>query len=222
MLCGDHVCACSNGMDDDGDGDVDGFDPECTGPMDDDESSFATGIPGDNRGAAFQDCFFDGDSGGGNDGCRLPTGCLTGEIDPTDARCEVSERCRTFCLPGTTNGCDCFGCCEVRLRDGTTTTILTGADCDLDDIDSCTTCTQVASCLNTCERCELCPGKGPEDLPEDCSPPPPDAGTPSDGGSPADGGGPGWSCDGTSPCSFDSDCAPGQYCSLGCCLSILM
>ncbi len=36
-------------MDNDGDGLVDGFDPECTGPFDDDEATFATGIPGDNK-----------------------------------------------------------------------------------------------------------------------------------------------------------------------------
>src|SRR5262245_10911807 len=46
--CGSAGCACSNGIDDDGDGLVDGFDPECTGPLDNDEGSFATGIPGDN------------------------------------------------------------------------------------------------------------------------------------------------------------------------------
>ena len=47
--CGDVPCACSDGMDNDGDGLVDGFDPECTGPFDDDEATFATGIPGDNK-----------------------------------------------------------------------------------------------------------------------------------------------------------------------------
>src|SRR5260221_8786085 len=36
---------CSDGKDNDGDGLIDGFDPECTGPWDNDESPFATGIP---------------------------------------------------------------------------------------------------------------------------------------------------------------------------------
>src|SRR3569833_3508623 len=40
---------CSNCKDDDGDGLIDGFDPQCTGPFDNDEGSFATGIPGDNN-----------------------------------------------------------------------------------------------------------------------------------------------------------------------------
>ena len=48
VLCGSSPCACSDGLDNDGDGLVDGFDPECTSPFDNDEGSFATGIPGDN------------------------------------------------------------------------------------------------------------------------------------------------------------------------------
>ena len=44
-LCNGTPCRCDNGKDDDGDGLVDGLDPECTGPYDNDESSFATGAP---------------------------------------------------------------------------------------------------------------------------------------------------------------------------------
>ncbi|HTV23935.1 MAG TPA: hypothetical protein VMG12_34830, partial [Polyangiaceae bacterium] len=79
LLCGSEPCACNNGIDDDGDGTVDGFDIECTGGIDNDEGSFATGIPGDNRDPKWQDCFFDGNSGHGDDRCRYPTACLTGE-----------------------------------------------------------------------------------------------------------------------------------------------
>src|SRR3569623_791673 len=61
---------CSNCKDDDGDGLIDGFDPQCTGPFDNDEGSFATGIPGDNIDTINQDCFFDGNSGACNDGCN--------------------------------------------------------------------------------------------------------------------------------------------------------
>src|SRR5947207_6303314 len=60
---------CSDGIDNDGDGKIDYADPECVGPLDNDESSFATGIPGDNIDACKQDCFFDGNSGMGDDGC---------------------------------------------------------------------------------------------------------------------------------------------------------
>ncbi len=70
VLCGNAPCQCNNGVDDDGDGTVDGFDIECTGAIDDDEGSFATGIPGDNRDPKWQYCFFDGNSGHGDDRCR--------------------------------------------------------------------------------------------------------------------------------------------------------
>lgn len=133
--------ACSNCIDDDGDGLIDGFDPECTGPFDNDEDSFATGIPGDNKDAINQDCFFDGDSGGGNDGCNQHVCCLLGAT--TKAECQtdligivnnpqvegnkydvtkcfaplgtavVPPKCLMVCEAITPPGCDCFGCCTV-------------------------------------------------------------------------------------------------------------
>src|SRR5215212_9830114 len=42
---------CTDCIDNDNDGYVDSYDLECTGPRDNDESSFATGIPGDNMDA---------------------------------------------------------------------------------------------------------------------------------------------------------------------------
>src|SRR5436190_20370097 len=39
---------CSDCIDNDGDGFIDQFDLQCTGPLDRLEDSFATGIPGDN------------------------------------------------------------------------------------------------------------------------------------------------------------------------------
>ncbi|HVR61648.1 MAG TPA: hypothetical protein VMU50_07095, partial [Polyangia bacterium] len=66
---------CSDGIDNDGDGLIDSADPECTGPADNDESSFATGIPGDNMDACKQDCFFDGNSRLGDDGCQWQLEC---------------------------------------------------------------------------------------------------------------------------------------------------
>jgi len=81
IMCGSGVCACSDGVDGDSDGLVDMADPECVSAWDNDEASFATGIPGDNRDDC-QDCFFDGNSGSGDDGCRTPTSCvLTGTND---------------------------------------------------------------------------------------------------------------------------------------------
>lgn len=126
---------CSNCVDDDGDSKIDGFDPECSGPLDRLEDSFATGIPGDNMDATYQDCFFDGDSGGGNDGCSTHVCCLlqAANVQACMAlapgsnyskydknKCyqpwgnvPVPSKCSMNCGPLAPPGCDCFGCCTV-------------------------------------------------------------------------------------------------------------
>ena len=167
--------ACDNGLDDDGDGLIDGFDPECTGPWDNDEGSFATGIPGDNSDPKWQDCFFDGNSGAGDDGCRYPTQCLTGDYDAADPKCELANACKDYCAKLTPNGCDCFGCCTVQGADGTSVDIFTTSSCSIDKIDdeaACPRCQKSLDCQNTCGECELCPGKTEADLPASCTPPP--------------------------------------------------
>lgn len=204
-FCDGNPCACDDGIDNDGDGLVDGQDPECTAPQDNDEGTFATGIPGDNVDFC-QDCFFDGDSGEGNDGCRYHTNCLTGEAPPMGGGgcfdCDVSEQCLNTCRPATPNGCDCFGCCEVFLDDGSSVRVRLEATCTLDTIEdetACPRCVQDDECINECGRCELCTGKTIDDLPDDCSP--------SSGG--GDGG------DGAT-CTVDGDCAGGE-CESGTC-----
>ena len=138
---------CSNCIDDDGDGKIDGFDPECTGPLDNDEGRFATGIPGDNIDAIKQDCFFDGNSGGGDDGCNKHVCCLLGATTRPSARptwsassttpmsreqvqrhecfaplgsAPMPAKCAMVCGSITPPGCDCFGCCTV-CEPGTST-----------------------------------------------------------------------------------------------------
>jgi hypothetical protein len=231
-VCEGASCTCSNGMDDDGDGLVDGFDPECTGPLDNDEGSFATGIPGDNRDPKWQDCFFDGNSGAGDDHCRYATGCLTGDLDQDDPDCSLTKDCIDFCAKLTPNGCDCFGCCTVQLPNGDTTDIETGIGCSLDNIDdemACPKCVKSDACGNTCGRCELCPGKTIEDLPDDCGSTGGTGGTGTGGtgtggtgtgGTTSTGGGPTYTCDGGEQvCGPDlPSCGLGKYCSLGCCL----
>ncbi len=208
-FCNDgEPCACSNGLDDDQDGLTDGFDPECTGPFDDDEESFGTGIPGDNRDPKWQDCFFDGNSGAGDDGCRYHTDCLTGVKPPEDKDCTLSQECLDFCRPRTPNGCDCFGCCEIF--DGDTSKFVTISDaCSVSDFSQCETCIPSTQCVNTCGRCELCAGKTLADLPDDCN----------------GGGGetPVNSCDGgETVCTQESGCsADSHYCIQGCCVRIL-
>lgn len=238
VLCGDRACACSDGIDNDNNGLIDGFDPECTGPFDDDESSFATGIPGDNRDPVWQDCFFDGNSGSGDDKCRYHTGCLTGELPLTDSKCQLSQACLDFCKPRAPNGCDCFGCCEIYKDDGSSTKVIIGGDCTLeklDDPNACTQCIPSTQCVNTCGECELCLGKTIDELPASCSPQPQaDMGTPTgdmgsptdDMGNPIDMGtppppGPINTCDnGAKACDANHRCASTEYCLQGCCVFI--
>jgi hypothetical protein len=222
-LCGGS-CQCSDGIDNDGDGQIDGFDTECVSPNDNDEGSFATGIPGDNVDPKWQDCFFDGNSGGGDDGCRYSTDCLTGKKSATDPACQLAQACIDFCKPLTPNGCDCFGCCTVRKPDGSTIDIVLNANCDASNLDKCTKCVPTTQCGNTCGECELCPGKTAADLPSSCNPPPPPTGSGGMGGSGGTGtagagGGPSYTCDnGETVCTTKSDCGAYYYCSFGCCL----
>ena len=139
LLCGGEACQCADGEDNDGDGTEDGFDIECTGPFDDDEGSFATGISGDNMDPKWQDCFFDGNSGAGDDGCRYHTDCLTGELDQDSASCSVTDMCVDFCSTRSPPGCDCFGCCTVAGDDGPLN-VITNELCDASNLDACATC----------------------------------------------------------------------------------
>jgi hypothetical protein len=216
-LCGDVVCQCADGEDNDGDGDSDGFDVECQGPLDNDEGSFATGIPGDNRDGSWMDCFFDGDSGAGNDGCKYAPECLTGGLDPNSEDCAISQTCLDYCGARTPNGCDCFGCCTIQFDSGDTIDILTTTGCDFDNIedeDACPRCTKTSQCENTCGECELCPGKTVEDLPEECEQDPPAGG--STGDPPPD-----YTCEGAEVCAENIPCETGYYCSLGCCMPVV-
>ncbi len=220
-------CACSDGMDNDGDGDIDSADPECTGPADNDEESLATGIPGDNRDNVFQDCFFDGDSGHGNDGCMRPTECFYDNDvapDPGDEQCEVSSMCIETCGAAVPNGCDCFGCCTLQLDDGTTMNVSVSETCSTDNLEGCEECAFDDSCANPCGRCELCPGRTIDELPADCGGTTPDGGTP-DSGTPDSGTdgstppGPGYECEGGQTlCDATTGCSAGYVCMLGCCV----
>jgi hypothetical protein len=236
-LCGGAPCQCADGIDNDGDGQIDGFDIDCTGANDNDESSFATGIPGDNVDPKWQDCFYDGNSGAGDDGCRYSTKCLTGELPPTDKDCTLSQQCIAFCAPRTPNGCDCFGCCTIRMPDGKDATIVLSAKCDPNDLSTCQTCTKSTACGNECSECELCPGKTAADLPASCAPSGGSGGTSGGSGGTSGGsggatggsggatGGSGGATGGGTPycangtgCASQSDCPTNYYCSFGCCL----
>jgi hypothetical protein len=207
--CRGRACQCDNDLDEDGDALVDGLDPECTGPFDDDESSFATGIRS-GGGGSCRDCYWDGNSGSGDDGCSYHVDCLSGDTvaNPDDAcsSCEVSSQCASTCGERTPSGCDCFGCCEVSKDNGDVVSVLLSESCsteNLDDPRMCPACTPNPSCRNECERCELCPGRRREDLPADC---------------PLHGGRPSNVCDEERQvCDESRPCRTDFYCLLGCC-----
>lgn len=207
--CGNNNYACGDTIDNDGDGFIDLFDPECTGPCDDDESSFQTGIPGDNMDCR-QDCFFDGNSGQGDDGCLWDLRC-----DPANPGefigCEYSggnncdnqppnqsKMCLEACEPFVPPGCDCFGCCEVQTDAGSVWIFLNShPDCALDNLDACTECTpQIDDCGVPCVpgECQLCFGE--TELPEGCE----------------DN-----ECIAGDPCVSTEDCPTDYFCYLDCC-----
>jgi hypothetical protein len=199
---------CTNGLDDDGDGLVDGLDPECTSPHDRDEATFRV-IIGD-LDPCRSDCVFDGNLGQGDDQCEWRAGC-----DPRNSfpRCTAptlcpspTQRCRDWCLPLTPNGCDCFGCCQVRVN-GTSATVLIGefSSCASDvfgDTARCPACTQNPSCLNPCQPGEICFGGA--DVPP----------TP---GEPAPRCAPGQIACGKDTSTPACLCPAGTYCVTGCC-----
>jgi hypothetical protein len=214
VLCGTRPCACANGEDDDGDGLADGFDPECTGAYDQDELTFATGVIKEGN-PRCHDCFFDDNSGPGDDGCNIAASCvLDGTTDISNGSCRMctpEPPCIDKCRLRTPNGCDCFGCCQVQ---GTNPTlfILLDDGCSLDaealaDPARCPRCVQTSSdCKNSCERCELCPGKTKADLPSDCF----------------DQFELGYDCQDATACSGTNTlCSARAWCLQGCCAPIL-
>jgi hypothetical protein len=219
--CVDGGTECSDCVDNDGDGPIDGFDPECTGAIDDDEGSFGTGIPGDNMDQYLQDCFYDGDSGGGND-CAWHTCCMLVPPPWTDpcplsggptwdpASCDDPQtaQCITDCGPLTPPGCDCFGCCTVCDELGCEDIIMNpqvDPDCDYESIHDptkCFPCTQNMECDNPCDpaNCILCPGQDPSELPPSCS---------------------GAECPAGSQECTTMACPAEQFCSNGCCIAAI-
>lgn len=243
VSCAGMTYRCGNCLDDDGDGLVDSEDPDCVGACDNNESGYDLGIPGGEVGRCDRDCYYDTNQGPGNDGCGWNIQCDEtlaenqtcmggggGACNPTQ-----SELCENTCAAITPNGCDCFGCCE--LPSGSGSFVFLGSNVDgvptctfanIGDPTKCFPCVPVGgedgenSCYNPCGRCELCLGRDPATIPEDCFPPPPpvDAGTLPDGGA-IDGGTPPLpTCDdGRQACGIEglAPCPPDLYCLTGCC-----
>jgi hypothetical protein len=227
------VPKCNDGMDNDGDGKIDLADLECVHPCDDDEATFGTGISGDNMDACKQDCFFDGNSGQGDDGCNWDLSCDPASpgataakpcpYDPNMKNCPTTQsaRCVKNCAKMAPNGCDCFGCCAVQTG-GMIVNVMLGSGCTADkfgDPAICRRCTQSTTCVNPCDTCEICLGR-PAPTDPSCAPTTPDGGTGTDAGNvtpmcPANV----TSCGPGGQVAANA-CPAGYYCQTGCCVSI--
>jgi hypothetical protein len=143
--CQGKTYQCGDLVDNDNDGLIDSQDPDCLGPCDNTEGSYAGGIPGQNAAPCKMDCYFDQDTGSGNDDCYWSHKCDSFEQAPdyypepsVGDQCEYdtgasipgtgnscdqlfmnqSQLCLDYCGPLTPNGCDCFGCCELPAGQG--------------------------------------------------------------------------------------------------------
>lgn len=225
-LCQGQIYLCGNCIDDDGDCGVDSLDSDCWGPCHNNESGWSGEVPGQQNQSEcnVMDCYFDQNSGGGNDECYWshscdplePTGCTYNpntNIPGTGQSCAELQMmqdpiCIDYCAPLVPNGCDCFGCCQVETALGLENVYLGTYDdggvgtCNLDVVDDpvlCNRCTQVDACLNTCEMCELCLGQ--QELPPGCDE--------------------GQDCpEGLQACGLPGQdpCPMGQACVTGCCV----
>jgi len=139
-MCVNQIYQCGDTMDNDGDGLIDWQDPECLGPCDNSETGLGVSIPGGSGAACTQDCFWDSNSGTGNDECYWNHKCDPLSVPPaynpewwngsacaydtnantpgTNLGCDdllnnQPETCKQICPQLTPNGCDCFGCCVI-------------------------------------------------------------------------------------------------------------
>ena len=119
--CGKRIYACGDCVDNDGDGAIDMADPECLGPCQNAEDTFANPMPGQGHGGCALDCYFDQDNGFGNDDCEWSHACdplsvapdfppegMACAYDPSlklarGASCTTaqSDKCRSVCGPLT-------------------------------------------------------------------------------------------------------------------------
>ena len=230
--CGIEQYACGNCIDDDGDGDIDSDDIHCTGPCDDNETSFAIDIFVGMGPACKVDCFFDGDVGSGNDDCNWSHTCDRESYAPDyppsgDSRCEYdpdatipgmdatcadvfetqSQDCTDLCGPYVPNGCDCFGCCELPAGSGLHvwlgSTAPNSPGCTMDTLDDLTLCRPCTQVPGCRNECEPCEVCVGRTTPDpSCTGEPPPCPT------------------GMDSCRVEDGprCGPGTYCITGCCV----
>lgn len=196
--CQGKVYQCGDCLDNDGDCHVDSADTQCLGPCDNTEGSLFGGIPGQNNSPCMSDCYFDQDTGSGNDDCHWSHKCDPLEVGPSfppegsqcaynpnanipgfggtcdDAFTTQSTTCADYCGPLTPNGCDCFGCCAIP---GAPTTVWLGSEqpagtgsCTLANINDPTKCKPCTQVQACLNTCAYCEVCiGKPDLPPDCN-----------------------------------------------------
>jgi len=154
------------------------------GPCDNTEDSFYGGIAGQNNSPCKSDCYFDQDTGAGNDDCFWSHKCDPLEVGPDyppeGSQCEYnpnanipgyngtcgtayttqSQTCLNYCGPLTPNGCDCFGCCEF---DGLPYTVWLGSEnpsgvgsCNLNTISDPSKCKPCTQVQACINTCDTC------------------------------------------------------------------
>lgn len=205
--CGNKIYACGDTLDNDDDGLVDLYDPECSSPCDDDEGSFDTQLPSNSD--CKYECGWDSNEGSGDDQCETnlicdplsPGAAFACVYDPDFLNCPQQQppNCLETCLPMTPNGCDCFGCCEIA---GEFRYLGQNTSCESEALADCLPCTPHLECFNPCEAeaCELCLLDEVDALPDECDGPacPPGVGA----------------------CLGPYDCGEGERCQTGCCVAI--
>ncbi|MFT3769660.1 MAG: hypothetical protein QM820_29845 [Minicystis sp.] len=179
--CQGKVYQCGDCLDNDGDCRIDSADDQCLGPCDNTEDSFYGGIPGQNNSPCKSDCYFDADTGSGNDDCYWSHKCDPFEVAPayapegsqcaynpnanisgTPLTCSQlyvtqSQACGNYCGPLTPNGCDCFGCCQIPVPNTTqTVTVWLGSE-NPSGVGSCNinTLTDTTKC-KPCTQVQAC------------------------------------------------------------------
>ncbi|MGE3675761.1 MAG: hypothetical protein AB7K71_39190 [Polyangiaceae bacterium] len=235
--CQNHLYQCGNCLDDDNDGLIDSEDPDCLGPCDNTEDSFASGIPGGNQAPCKMDCYFDQDSGS-NDGCYWSHSCdplskapeyypsansacaydANANIPGTGKGCDEllqsqDAQCEASCGPLTPNGCDCFGCCELPVGSGKF--VYLGSEvnkqptCSRDAVSDSSKCHPCTPVPSCFNDCGICElCVGKDSVPQSCNPQGSGgAGGSGSGGSAGQGGGGGSS---QCPTGVQPCNAPGQ------------
>ena len=183
--CQGKIYQCGDCDDNDEDQRQDSDDPDCTGPCDNTEDSYFGGIPGQNNAPCRQDCYFDQDTGSGNDQCYWSHECDPLSVSPdfppsgdshcayqpdvdvpgSNATCDdlssvQADTCLDTCLPITPNGCDCFGCCELPAASGNFvwigSSLKNAGTCDAAHVNDPSACQPCTPVPSCLNTCEAC------------------------------------------------------------------